>query len=84
MDGSSFFKSSPPGSDEFNKMARPNCSECGSKKIRWMSTSQLLATVPEDGKARAREGMAFSGDGARAWFCDKCGGWGVFGDFEQG
>jgi hypothetical protein len=85
-DGSSFFRSAPDAnpdtfSDEFNRLARPNCSECGSTAIRWMSAGELLVAVPEEQKARVREGIEFLGSGGRAWLCPDCGGFGIMGDF---
>jgi hypothetical protein len=85
-DGSSFFKPTPgaggiPTSSEFDRMARPGCSECGSKAITWMTTNELLGAVPEEKKARVREGIAFLGGGGRAWLCPKCGGFGIMSGF---
>lgn len=85
-DGSSFFKPQPdanpnPASDEFNRLARPSCSECGFTAIRWMDAAELLGAVPEEDKARVREGLTFLGGGGRAWLCPKCGGFGIMGGF---
>jgi hypothetical protein len=67
-------------SSQFNRMARPNCSECGSRNIQWSTLGSLADGGSKERQARAAEILPIFGASAEAWSCPDCDG---FGAFEQ-
>lgn len=58
--------------DNFARMARTTCSECGGSSLSWMNARELVFKVPARFRKDFVRIIGFTGLRAEAWKCNDC------------
>lgn len=66
----------------FRSVARSQCGECRSRRLRWLTPGEAAAAGLD--LAYMEEALAGSGGVASVWQCADCGHYGAFGPIEHG
>lgn len=65
------------------RMFRRECTECGSRDLRWSTAVDLLLNAPTpEARTELRDIVRETGGDGDAWLCGACHGYGVFGPMQ--